>query len=315
MDEKTLMQYFSEVEGITDKNKVAEYIQKLDDNGKKQLKTKIQNWISKKKTAKHAKGAKINYLKSLKHICADDEEVVYFRSGGKADCGCKKKNGGEIEKASRGIVAKFKDDRNKINPADTVHVKGKVYSLTSMNGQKTHSQFPAYEGKVEKEDRAKAKKGDKDAQRRQRKAEEITAPKNGAKITKNCNGAVAKFKKHRQGGSLNGIPFYQAGAPKGIQYLPKKPLTITEAYTRNTAIADPEFQKYNNKANAYTNATPNIQNTLGAITNRLKAQYYAGKAGLQNYYDEADKYSRDQWNRGNYLTAIFGSPFFPITNR
>jgi len=37
----------------------------------------------------------------------------------------------------------------------------------------------------------------------------------GSKIKKNCNGAVAKFKIHRQGGSLNGIPFMQTGTPKG----------------------------------------------------------------------------------------------------
>jgi hypothetical protein len=45
-------------------------------------------------------GAKLNYFKNLKHQCADDEELVYYKKGGSVDCGCKKKkDGGEIKKA------------------------------------------------------------------------------------------------------------------------------------------------------------------------------------------------------------------------
>jgi len=40
--------------------------------------------------------------------------------------------------------------------------------------------------------------------------------KKGMKVEKDCGGAVAKFKKaFKNGGSLNGIPFMQAGTPKG----------------------------------------------------------------------------------------------------
>ena len=59
--------------------------------------------------AKH--GAKLQYIKSLKNQCADDEEVVYFKKGGHLTCGCKKKeNGGQVKKAGLGcsVVEKFK---------------------------------------------------------------------------------------------------------------------------------------------------------------------------------------------------------------
>lgn len=62
-------------------------------------------------TMKH--GAKLQYIKSLKHQCADDEELVYYKKGGSVDCGCQKKEkGGEVVTAKSGsAVEKFKEVR------------------------------------------------------------------------------------------------------------------------------------------------------------------------------------------------------------
>ena len=63
----------------------------------------------KTQAAKH--GAKLNYIKSLKHQCAEDEEVYYYKKGGRVGCGCRKKeDGGEVKKMSKGCsaVKKFK---------------------------------------------------------------------------------------------------------------------------------------------------------------------------------------------------------------
>lgn len=47
------------------------------------------------KSTKAALGAKLNYIQRLKGNCPEGEELVYFKSGGKVDCGCvKKQNGG-----------------------------------------------------------------------------------------------------------------------------------------------------------------------------------------------------------------------------
>ena len=137
--------------------------------------------------AKH--GAKLQYLKNLKHQCAEDEEVVYFKRGGSVDCGCKKK-GGEIEKAQNGTkaVSKFKNDYSskRVKDSEEDYFKGTAdhtrpgnppVSKTVQNFKKNKEQT-----KVEKKPETKP-------------------------VKKNCGGAVEKFKKHRQGGSLNRIPF------------------------------------------------------------------------------------------------------------
>jgi len=59
-------------------------------------------------------GAKLNYIKSLKHQCNSDEELVYFKKGGRVDCGCVKKEqkgGKQPEKMSS--VESFKISRHK----------------------------------------------------------------------------------------------------------------------------------------------------------------------------------------------------------
>lgn len=47
--------------------------------------------------AKH--GAKLQYIKNLKHQCGPDEELVFFKAGGQIGCNCVKKNqdGGAVE--------------------------------------------------------------------------------------------------------------------------------------------------------------------------------------------------------------------------
>lgn len=167
-------------------------------------------------------GAKLNYIRTLKGACPEGQEVKYFKEGGQMKCKCvDKAAGGEKVKDGKKEIADFKKKKacggmkakleggkkikKPVNPADTVHVGGRPYSLTNMNGSRVDDRFPAYSGAVEKKDRAKAKAGDKDAKKRQAKAEEVTAPKNGAKMPKEkCGG---KARKHQFGGSLNGIPF------------------------------------------------------------------------------------------------------------
>lgn len=165
---------------------------------------------SKTQAAKH--GAKLNYIKSLKNQCADDEELVYFKKGGSIGCGCKKKaQGGEMEKDKKDSpVKRFKmarggqtpEKKSIVNPSDTVMVKGKPYSLVNTDGSRITKLYPAYVGKVEEEDRKKAKAGDKDAQKRQEKRDIMEADKCGGKMKKEACGGVAKFKADKCGGKM-----------------------------------------------------------------------------------------------------------------
>ena len=62
-----------------------------------------------KQAQKAEHGTKLQYLKSLKNKCNEDEELVYYKKGGTVDCGCVKKKGGEIDKAkSNNPVERFK---------------------------------------------------------------------------------------------------------------------------------------------------------------------------------------------------------------
>lgn len=150
-------------------------------------------------SAKH--GAKLNYLKSLKHQCAEDEEVVYFKNGGSVGCGCQKKKGGEIEKAQNGTkaVKKFKNDYSskKVKDSEDDYFKGtadhtRPENKTTKPVQKFKKRTKEEQAKIDKQSEEDYFKGVADHTRPGKKCD---------------GGAVTKFKKHRQGGSLNRIPF------------------------------------------------------------------------------------------------------------
>lgn len=278
--------------------------------------------IKKRLTTKAAHGAKLDYVKSLKHICPEGEELVYFKQGGSVGCGCKKKeDGGEVVKANMGVVANFRKDQKKKQQQQNQQQQKPKWTDVEDNELKKLSEkknpTPQEKQKLQQlRNKFKNSSNTKDY--------EVEEGKKGMKVEKDCGGSSivkkfkakcgSKMKKHQQGGSLNRILFYQEGTPKGgiTLYLPKRPISGAEAYMNNAAINDPDYKKYNNKANAYSNEAPTISNTFNNVLNRLKASYYGSKAALKGYYDEADRYSRDQWSRGNYGEAIFGSPFVPI---
>lgn len=59
------------------------------------------------------KGAKLNYIKSLKGQCPEGEELVYFKKGGMIGCGCQKKEiGGEVKSTKKlNPIEEFKKGR------------------------------------------------------------------------------------------------------------------------------------------------------------------------------------------------------------
>lgn len=60
-------------------------------------------------------GAKLNYIKKLKHQCAEDEELKFFARGGNIDCGCVKKDqkGGKAE-PKKSALQQFKDKKKTV---------------------------------------------------------------------------------------------------------------------------------------------------------------------------------------------------------
>lgn len=145
-----------------------------------------------KQAQKAAHGAKLQYVKSLKNQCADDEELVYYHKKGGVVCGCQKKmqDGGPLKKKRENAVDKFK---GRANQEDTVHVNKRIYSVVGDNGKVKDSRFPAYSKEQYQKD-LKSKKPD--AKKRVEKADMASAYKNGKKIEKDCGGgsAIKKFK-------------------------------------------------------------------------------------------------------------------------
>ncbi len=84
------------------------YIKELGEDGLKEAYKRYQTY-KKKQAQKAAHGAKLQYLKSLKNKCAEDEELVYYKKGGNIDCGCVKKaqQGEKITKPAN-VVEAFK---------------------------------------------------------------------------------------------------------------------------------------------------------------------------------------------------------------
>ena len=189
-------------------------------------------------TQKALHGAKLNYFKSLKHQCAEDEEVVYYKKGGSVTCGCKKKEqGGEVKKDRKeSAVERFKSIKKAgfgdvlIKIADSLSGGGfrkaeeekRKRTISSVKKGPGTTKQPTIDGtkKMQEENKKKFKndyssKRVKDSEEDYLKGitNEATAEKcggkvkkkaEGSKINKNCGGSpiVSQFKKHFWGGKL-----------------------------------------------------------------------------------------------------------------
>ena len=84
--------------------------------------------------AKH--GAKLRYIKNLKHQCGKDEHLEYFAKGGAIGCGCvKNETGGKVD-PKKSALQQFRDKRKQPpvkNQQDTTKVSsGPKVHLKSM---------------------------------------------------------------------------------------------------------------------------------------------------------------------------------------
>lgn len=172
---------------------------------------------AKTRAMKH--GAKLQYLKSLKNQCAEDEELIYYKRGGSIDCGCvKKQDGGKTPQKAQKAEQKFKEVWTKRD-------EQKLDSLTSREAKKLPLTNQGKKDLKALREKFKNSSNQKDYELEEGKCG-MKVKKNacGNKIVKKACGskceAVAKFKaarcgakmkKHQQGGSLNGIPFIRMG--------------------------------------------------------------------------------------------------------
>lgn len=182
--------------------------------------------VIQQKTQKAAHGAKLQYFKSLKHQCAEDEELVYYKSGGSLGCGCVKKKMGEGGQTSNNPVDKFKEIR-KAQSGTKNYTKDQLAGREPVKVVNGVKYFLNGDGQVVKDPKGKgsAKPGDKNwktveqtydektgkmrpatpaeiAQRRKNnqdaykgKGEGTPQRKKGGELKKNCGGSTLKLKK------------------------------------------------------------------------------------------------------------------------
>ena len=200
-----------------EKNLTDEKVKELKDSG--QLQKDYQDF-EKTLAKKAAHGTKLNYFKSLKHQCAEDEELYYYKKGGAVECGCKKK-GGEVnaeKNCGGGPVAKFKKMRqggqSKVVNGSTKQPT--IQGTAKMQEERKTDENMTWDPKIKKMRKmtsaeiARTKKNQADA--RQGQGEGEPQHKCGGKVKKNQEGSSvvkkfkakcgSKIKKNQQGGSL-----------------------------------------------------------------------------------------------------------------
>lgn len=124
MDDKEIQQEFinflAKKSGAKTEAELNKYLKSLSKEEQSKLKDEFTQYMQQKKAKamkKAEKGAKLNYIRQLAHKCAEDEELVYFKRGGRVGCGCKKKEDGGVVKdkptklCGGSAVAKFKAKR------------------------------------------------------------------------------------------------------------------------------------------------------------------------------------------------------------
>ena len=187
-------------------------------------------------------GAKLNYIRSLKGDCPEGQEVKYFKQGGQMKCKCvDKAAGGEKVKDGKKEIADFKkackgrkfEDGGKSKPKYTKDQIAGRTPVKTVNGVKY---FLNGDGQVVKDPKGKESIHPNDTvhiqnpttkktevrdltnDHRHKQYKRLTAAeyqrqsnskKNDIDLKGYCKGGKAK--KHKFGGSLNGIPFINMG--------------------------------------------------------------------------------------------------------
>ena len=107
--QQAFLQFLAEKSGAKNEKELQAYVQQLGEEGLQQAYAEFAQ-LMQQQTRKAKHGAKLNYIKQLKHQCPEGQELVYFKRGGMIDCGCmgkKMEDGGKTEK-KQSAVEKFR---------------------------------------------------------------------------------------------------------------------------------------------------------------------------------------------------------------
>ena len=166
------------------------------------------------KKQKAAHGAKLDYVKSLKHICPEGQELYYYKQGGNLKCGCKgqkMEDGTKVEEAKCGAVAKFK----KVKKAGFGSWITKLADATGSNGgfkkaeqeskkkSENNKRKPVTNVATQDKNPGSTKQPMQEAQERARHKNDYNNLKKGGAVDKFKSAKCgSKMKKHQNGGLI-----------------------------------------------------------------------------------------------------------------
>ena len=151
-------------------------------------------------------GAKLNYIRNLKGNAPEGMVVEYYKCGGQTKKRFVKAAGGE----------KVKDGKKEIDDFKKKACGGRKFQPGGKAPEKKKEEWTQKDDKKLLKYRLKGtstpaeKKDSTDLQTKWNNLPEKVKAKH--EVKEKCGG---KVKKHQQGGSLNSVPFYQAGTSKG----------------------------------------------------------------------------------------------------
>lgn len=174
--------------------------------------------IKKRLTTKAAHGAKLDYVKSLKHICPEGQELVYFKKGGSVKCGCvgKKLEKGDKVEAS-GAVARFKkgikisakpmgssDNSDSIvNAISTITQTKAGFDRAKKEKNENNKRKPVTNVATQDKNPGSTKQPMQEAQERARHKNDYNNLKKGGAVDKFKSAKCgSKMKKHQNGGLI-----------------------------------------------------------------------------------------------------------------
>ena len=114
--QEAFIQFLAQKSGAKNEKELEEYVKQLGEDGLKQAYAEFTE-VMQKQTQKAKQGAKLNYIKQLKHQCPEGQEPYYYKKGGMVNCGCKgvkMEDGGKTPK-KQSAVEKFKARNNQQN--------------------------------------------------------------------------------------------------------------------------------------------------------------------------------------------------------
>lgn len=100
--EQEFINFLGEKLGAKDQKDLEQKVKNLSKDQLEQYSKEFYEY-KKKQAQKAAHGAKLTYLRKLKNICKEDEELIYYKKGGSLGCGCVKKTEEKQSKNKRNL--------------------------------------------------------------------------------------------------------------------------------------------------------------------------------------------------------------------